>query len=467
MRAFVRVAIIALTMLAAAGPAALSGADAVSTGGSTAAAGTIGAGGGHSCAVTADGALKCWGNNESGQLGDATTSDRASPTAVSGLASGVRAVSAGLSHTCALATNGGVKCWGRNGQGQLGDGTTTSQTQPVDVSGLGSGVAAIAAGHAHTCALTTGGGVKCWGNNTYGQIGDGGACGENCRTPQDVSGLGSGVSAIAVGGHHTCALTDGGGVLCWGDNTFGQVGDGTTEDRNAPVDVTGLSSGISVIGAGGGGHTCAAAETAGLKCWGNNEFGQLGEDRGCRTPCVTPADVQGLTSRVVDVAGGYFFTCALTEAGAVKCWGNNDFGKLGDNRVCGGLCGVPVDVIGLASGAAAVATGSRHACAATAAGDVLCWGDNFDGQLGDGGECGTRCFSPVEVGLVPALSGDANCDGRTNSIDAALVLQFVAALLSALSCPDGADVNGDGLVNAIDATLILQYSAGLLPGLPP
>ncbi len=131
----------------------------------------------------------------------------------------IAAIAAGASHTCALTTGGGVKCWGNNASGQLGDGTTTGRSTPVDVVWLSNGVAAIAAGESHTCALTAGGGVKCWGSNGFGQLGDGTTT--NRTTPVDVFGLGSGVTAIAAGYYHTCALTTGGGVKCWGYNENG------------------------------------------------------------------------------------------------------------------------------------------------------------------------------------------------------------------------------------------------------
>jgi alpha-tubulin suppressor-like RCC1 family protein len=200
----------------------------------------IAAGGLHTCALTAGGGVKCWGRNNRGQLGDGTTTNRNTPVNVSGLTSGVDAIAVGRYHTCALTAGGGVKCWGRNIYGQLGDGTWTQRTTPVDVSGLTSGVAAIAAGGYHTCALMEGGGVKCWGRNSYGQLGDGTTTDRNM--PADVSGLTSEVAAIAAGWDHTCALTAG-GVKCWGRNSNGQLGDETTTDRDIPVDVSGLTSG--------------------------------------------------------------------------------------------------------------------------------------------------------------------------------------------------------------------------------
>jgi len=192
----------------------------------------------HTCAVTTGGGVKCWGSNSNGQLGDGTTTNRSTPVDVAGLTSGVTAITAGEYHTCALMTTGQVKCWGWNGSGELGDGTNISRSTPVDVSGMGSGVSAVDAGWWYTCALTTNGTVNCWGSNSAGGLGDGTTTDRS--TPVAVAGALSGVTAIAVGLWHTCGLTTGGGVKCWGSNSNGELGDGTTTDRTTPVAVSGL-----------------------------------------------------------------------------------------------------------------------------------------------------------------------------------------------------------------------------------
>jgi hypothetical protein len=181
--------------------------------------------------------VKCWGANAAGQLGDGTNIiDSNVPVNVSGLGSGVATVSAGWVYTCAVTTVGSAKCWGNNFFGQLGDGTVLNSNVPVNVSGLG-GVAAVSAGGSHTCALTTGGGVKCWGWNDFGQLGDGNEPTAS-GTPVDVSGLGSGVAVLSAGFIHTCGLTTGSDVKCWGDNASGQLGDGNEPAASdTPVDV--------------------------------------------------------------------------------------------------------------------------------------------------------------------------------------------------------------------------------------
>ena len=348
----------------------------------------IAAGGDHTCALTVGGAIKCWGRNDYGQLGTGTITERLTPVDVVSLSSGVAAIAAGVWHTCALTASGGAKCWGRNNYGQLGNGTTESKNTPVDVIGLSSGVAAIAAGRDHTCALNAKGGARCWGSNEYGQLGGSPVIGQ--LTPVNVIGLSSEVTEIAAGSYHTCALTDNGGVQCWGGNSLGQLGDGTTTDRYSPVDVVGLSNGVAAVSTGYR-HTCALTASGAVQCWGSNEYGQLGN--GTTANQSAPVDVTGLSSGVTAIAAGATLTCALTSGGGVQCWGNNQYGQLGDGTTSDHF--TPAGVAGLSSGVQAITAGSAYTCALTESGAVQCWGANNSGHLGDGTR--TNRATPVDV----------------------------------------------------------------------
>ncbi len=221
---------------------------------------------------------------------------------MTGLGSGVVAIAAGASHNCAVMANGAVKCWGQNLGGTLGDGTTIDSNTPVDVVGFpASGVVVeVAAGGFFNCVRTTPGAVKCWGFNSEGQLGNN--TGVDSSTPVDVSGLASGVASISTGDGHACARTTGGAMKCWGRNGSGQVGDGTNTTRLAPVDVSGLASGVTAIDANGGSHTCALT-SSGVRCWGQNDLGQLGN--GTLNWANAPAGYTlGLTQSIAFATGG-------------------------------------------------------------------------------------------------------------------------------------------------------------------
>ena len=355
---------------------------------------TIGAGYGHTCALTNAGAVKCWGYNVYGQLGNNSTTDSLVPVDVAGLSSGVSAINVGGTHTCALTIAGAVKCWGYNGYGQLGNNSTVNSPAPVDVFGLSGGVRVISASASHTCALTIADVVKCWGANFFGQLGNNSTAG--MQVPVDVTGLSGGVSAISAGSDHTCALTSAGEIKCWGSNGSGGLGNNGMAKTQVSVDVVGLSSGINTISAGDG-HTCALTSAGAVKCWGYNAFGQLGNNSTADTQ--VPVDVIGLSSGVSAISAGRLHTCALTIAGIVKCWGFNFYGQLGNNGTANAQ--VPVDVIGLSSGVSAISVGSGHTCALTSAGGVKCWGANWDGQLGNS----STTSSGVPMDVVGLSSG--------------------------------------------------------------
>jgi alpha-tubulin suppressor-like RCC1 family protein len=333
----------------------------------------------HACIVTAAGGVQCWGENSFGQIGNGTQTNAPSPVDVTGLSSGIAAVSAGGAHTCALTVGGGVTCWGYNGFGQLGDGGFANSPTPVDVEGLSSGVIAISAGGNHTCALTDAGGAKCWGLNLTGQLGDGTMM--NRPQPVDVSGLTSDVAAVSAGQlSHSCALTTAGGVKCWGANGDGQLGNDSNAPSQLPVDVSGLASGVAAISTGGL-HTCALAESGGATCWGDNLYGQLGD--GTNDDRDTPVAVLGLGSGVDDLSNGFYHTCALLSGGA-KCWGDNTQAQLGVGNT-GGQSATPADVSGLTTGVGSIAAGSVYnTCALMGNGAAKCWGGNAVGQVGNG-----------------------------------------------------------------------------------
>ena len=335
----------------------------------------VAAGWTHSCAVNGKGHVKCWGANKYGQLGDGTHIAKRAPVDVSGLMIAAKDVTVGERHTCAVTTAGGLKCWGSNHDFQLGDGTRQDRVAPVDVVELQSDVRSAAAGEQHTCILTTTGGVKCWGKNQDGQLGDGTTLDKSM--PVDVDGLTSGIMAIAAGWSHTCALMNGGGVKCWGNNQDGQLGDGTTVGRSTPTEVVGLAGGVTTIAAGGR-HTCALLDTGGVKCWGQNQRGQLGD--GTTVDRVAPINVADLTSGVTALAAGWQHSCALMLTGAIKCWGNNGNGQLGVGRLL--LKVTATNVAWMAAQAVAVTAGKEHTCALLTDNAVKCWGDDEQGQLG-------------------------------------------------------------------------------------
>ncbi len=296
----------------------------VNVGGGAANLAAITAGASHSCALTSSGGVKCWGDNSRGQLGDGNTAPGLLLVDVVGL-SGVTSLSANASgyHTCAITTGGALKCWGRNDFGQLGDQSTTDRNTPVSAFLNGSTAVAVSAGGAHTCIITPAGGVRCWGRNSEGQLGDGTLVSKT--SPVDVVGLGSGVVAIASAYSHTCALLATGSVKCWGWNGEGELGNGTTVSSPTPVDVSGLPVVARI--ATGGNHTCVIASDATVRCWGRNTEGQLGD--GTRTNRSAPVAIAGLAN-VVAIAGGGFHSCAVIVGGGVLCWGENDTGKIGD-----------------------------------------------------------------------------------------------------------------------------------------
>lgn len=334
-----------------------------------AAAGSMVAGGMHSCVLAGEGQALCWGSNDRGQLGSGGTGRRGNPAPIAG---GLQFANldAGLSHTCGVTRDGAAYCWGANDQGQLGDASSQAHATPARVSG-GSSFQQIWAGTSHTCALAAGGSPFCWGANDNGQLGDGSrlrkAEPSQARTSRSFA-------TLALGWKHTCGLTGGGEVLCWGKNASGQLGDGTTADRSTPVEPAGGARFTRL--ATGAAHTCGISG-GNVLCWGANTNGQLGD--GTRQDRTVPTAVPG--GNFTRVSAGSAHTCGLAAGGELLCWGRNNYGQLGDGTNADRVQPTPV-----AGGHrfASVSANGAHTCGTTTAGTRLCWGYNVEGQLGDG-----------------------------------------------------------------------------------
>jgi alpha-tubulin suppressor-like RCC1 family protein len=286
----------------------------------------ISASGNFTCALLSGG-VACWGFNEQGQLGNGSTADSSTPVAVEGL-SGATAISVGAESACALVSGGDllsneVECWGYNGYGPLGDGTRANSSTPVTVVGLAGVATAVSVGTNNACALLSGGTVECWGYNGDGELGNGTTI--SSSTPVTVPGL-SAVTAIAVGGVSSCALLASGTVECWGR---GALGNGTTTSSSTPVAVSDLV-GVTAISVGEG-VACALLSGGTVECWGGGDSGQLGN--GTTTSSSIPVAVSGLSG--VTALSTSSPACALLRGGTVECWGNNRNGQLGDGTSTG------------------------------------------------------------------------------------------------------------------------------------
>ncbi len=358
----------------------------------------LAAGSAHACVLREAGDVTCWGRNADGQLGDGTLTPHSSGQAVPGLTDAV-SIAAGDRHSCAVRRGGQVVCWGADDTGQLGDGGGPDRLAPAPVPGIANATA-VAAGAGFACALLADQSVLCWGDDRDGEVGDG-ATATVPQPPTPVMAL-AGARALAAFGQHACAILADGSLVCWGSNTSGQIGDGTLVNRPQATRVPGLT-GVTAV-AGGLSHTCALS-SAGLSCWGSNSQGQLGVDTGTSpTPTTTPMPVP-LVVGPIALAAGAQHTCAVRGTGQVLCWGQNGSGQLGEGSMSS--LGEPVPVTGLDTGLA-VAAGATFSCASTTDGAVFCWGDDHDGELGTGRDVVQPRPVPLPVAGGPLATGGAH-----------------------------------------------------------
>jgi len=346
-------------------------------------------GGFYTCVVLSNGGVRCWGQNNLGQLGDGANSDRSALPLINVL-TGVTSMTAGLNHACAVRA-GALRCWGLNVSGQLGDGTTTNRNTP-GANDILIGVSSVSAGYAHTCVRMDSGGLRCWGDNSSGELGDGNH--PNTNSPPSTELLAPTAMGVSAGGAYTCALVNVSaviGVRCWGSNALGSLGDGAAVGRATPPVIDVLTHVRSVC-VGAGGQTCAVLDSGGLRCWGSNNHGQLGD--GTTTDRAVPPASDVLTG-VTAVACGNSHTCALLASGGVRCWGRNNAGELGDGTTLERTSPPTSDLL---TNVASIAAGWDHSCAVLNTGELRCWGGDFYGQLGDGATMVDRSFPVAPMG---------------------------------------------------------------------
>lgn len=351
----------------------------------------ISAGASHTCALSSASIVTCWGDNSEGQLGDGTRSNRSTPAPVIELTTLITAIAAGGGHSCALDNAGSVWCWGDNVYGQLGNGTRTDSPVPVAVARLSGPAAAVGTGEFHSCALMAGGGVECWGWNDEAQLGD--VTGVMHMAAVPVAGSRE-ATALAVGARHNCTINPTGQVQCWGGNWEGQIGDGSGLRRYVPATVSGPSIQVTAVAAGNT-HTCALAQDGSVACWGGNSNGQLGD--GTTINRLAPVRSEKWAGPAIALTAGGGHTCGLLTDGAVQCLGGNWMGQLGDGTTVDRT--TPLTVIGLAPDVVAITAGEAHTCALISAGRLQCWGNNNAGQLGDGTT--SNRVAPVDVAMHP------------------------------------------------------------------
>ena len=394
----------------------------------------IAAGYSHTCAVLSTGKVRCWGDGVNGKLGYSNTTDigdTETPASVGDITIGgvvaTRSIAAGYNHTCALLSSGKVRCWGTGSYGRLGYGNTNdigdSET-PLSAGSvsIGGDVIQLTAGGTHTCSLISTGKVRCWGKNDYGQLGYGNANNigddETPASAGDIS-IGGDVIQLTSGDNHTCALLSTGKVRCWGTGSDGRLGYGDTNeigDNEAPSSAGDVNVGGDAVQISAGMyHTCALLSTGNVRCWGKNDYGQLGyghtQSIGDTETPASAGDVD-VGGSVKQIMAGQRHTCALLSSGAVRCWGSSDNGRLGyvnSNHIGDNEAPSSAGNIDVGGNVIQISNSGTDTCAILSTGNVRCWGLNGP-QLGYGN------VGDIGDNETPASVGDIDVGGYVTSI---------------------------------------------------
>lgn len=370
----------------------------------------ISAGAAHTCAIDALGTVRCWGADDAGQLGDGPAVNGLPPVAVQ-LGQPAISVAAGGAHTCALVADGGVRCWGSNIAGEVGSAVPGQHPVPAAAVPLGRPALAVAAGNGHTCALLADGSVRCWGANGLGQLE--GVPGPDSSSPAAAVSLGVPARALTAGDRHTCALLGDASVRCWGAAAGGILGDA---DPVLIAAGAGLGSQVQLGQAAraisaGGDTTCSLLANGSVRCWGSDANGQLGDGGPVPgDPAIGPAPATFLGTAGRAIAVGGSAACALLANDMVRCWGGDQEGQLGDGGAIPGVASsVPAATVALGGPARAITAGGLHVCALLADGALRCWGGDASGQLGDGPPPAAASAPSRPVGL-PAFASPDSAD---------------------------------------------------------
>jgi alpha-tubulin suppressor-like RCC1 family protein len=357
------------------------------------------------------GNLWAWGWNSYGQLGDNTTTNRSSPIQTIARGSNWKSVACGYNHTAAIKTDGTLWVWGRNSYGKLGDNTTDNKSSPVQTVAFGTNWIQISCGTNNTAAIKTDGTLWCWGKNLDGQLGDNTGSSETKSSPVQTVAFGTNWKQVSISRWHTAALKTDGTLWCWGQNTYGNLGDNTTTHRSSPVQTVAFGTNWKQVSCGDS-YTAAIKNDGTLWCWGKNTHGQLGDNTSLTKLSPVQTIAFGTNWKYVGGASGQFYgmITAVKTDGTLWCWGNNNYGQLGDNTMVLKLSPVQTVCGGTnwkQSSIGHVATGIKTD------GTLWCWGYNNYGSLGDNTR--TNRSSPIQTIMYGTNWKEVTCGANTTA----------------------------------------------------